>query len=148
MLAVSEWRRRFVSVTPIRQENPSRHEMGGDPHLRSAPDRRTFQQHLLRRLLIDRASGATGCKKPLCEGRLFSRDYQPRSRFRIIFLMQKATFALMNWSQVRAFSLADNRIHVITDDGRSQDFHFSTNEDARKAFNARSSSQTFPLRKE
>ena len=59
--------------------------------------------------------------------------------------MQKATIALVNWNRVQAFSLAGNFIRVITDDGRTEDFHYPNEEEARKAFNARSSGRMSAL---
>ena len=146
MLAVSEWRRRFVDKPGYAK--------------RTHPVTRWGEASLALRLVATNLStalaaalvklterqGQQAVKSRSAKGGFLVKE-TATSRFTIIFVMEKATFALMNWNTVRAFSLAENSIHVITDDGRSQDFHFSTNEDARKAFNARSGSRAFPPRR-
>ena len=61
-----------------------------------------------------------------------------------VFDMRKGTLAQLDWNQVQVMSLAGKSIEVITDKGHSQGFEFSTEQEARKAFDARSSGRIVP----
>ena len=63
-----------------------------------------------------------------------------------VFEMRKGALAQVDWNEVQVMSLTGRSIEVITEKGRSQGFEFSTEEEARRAFDARSSGRIVPGR--